>query len=232
MKELCKPLIKICGLTNPEEVTWVVEEKADYAGFVLFFPKSKRNLKSEQAAELLEVLREEKKKNKTEKPKAVAVVVSPTAEQIGEIQNLGFDFIQIHGTIGQDVVDCLNIPVIRAVNVQDNDFSQKQQIAEKIRADLRKESELFKGKVAAYLFDAQKPGSGKAFDWEILTMIKQDCGKVILAGGLNPDNVTAAIEAVEPDIVDVSSGVEISKDMVGKDRNKIKEFIRKVRADE
>lgn len=232
MKKLCKPLIKICGLTNPEEVTWVVEEKADYAGFVLFFPKSKRNLKAEQAEELLEILREEKKKYKTENPKAVAVVVSPTAEQMKEIQNLGFDFVQIHGTIGQDVVDVLNIPVIRAVNVKDNDFLPKQRIVEEIRAGLRKESELFKGKVAAYLFDAQKPGSGKAFDWEILTMIKKDCGKVILAGGLNPDNVSAAIEAVRPDIVDVSSGVEISKDMVGKDLNKIKAFIRKVRADE
>ena len=73
---------------------------------------------------------------------------------------------------------------------------------------------------------SESPGSGKTFDWESLK--KADCGnkKLFLAGGLTPDNVKAAIEAVRSDVVDISSGVEYDDVYVkGKDESKVKAFI-------
>ena len=81
-------------------------------------------------------------------------------------------------------------------------------------------------KIYGLLFDAGVPGSGKTFDWESLK--KADCGnkKLFLAGGLTPDNVKAAIEAVRSDVVDISSGVEYDDVSVkGKDESKVKAFI-------
>ena len=63
----------------------------DYIGFVLFFPKSKRNISIEQAKQLLEKV--------DEKIETVAVVVSPTTEQVKQIEEVGFNHIQIHGTV-------------------------------------------------------------------------------------------------------------------------------------
>ena len=84
MKEK-KTQVKICGLTRPEEVRWVVEERADYFGIVLFFTKSKRNNSIENARKLIEVCHEECEEKRC--PVIVAVTVSPTPEQIKKIEN-------------------------------------------------------------------------------------------------------------------------------------------------
>ena len=83
--------IKICGLTTPQEAQYVNENHIDFAGMVLFFPKSRRNITLEQAKLILDSL--------SSTVKSVAVVVSPTLEQIKDIQRTGFDYIQIHGRI-------------------------------------------------------------------------------------------------------------------------------------
>lgn len=231
--ELCKPEIKICGLTSKAEVGWVVTENADYAGFVMYFPKSKRNLSETEAESLLKELWLQKKKQNSAIPKSVAVVVSPTIEQVKKIIRLGFDFMQIHGTIESNVVDEITIPVIRAINVGSNLVQENGKVVtEWLYEQITKEKQFFNGKLIACLYDAKEPGSGKVFDWQILSKIKRGEEKLILAGGLCADNVVAGIRAVHPDIVDVSSGVEISQDLVGKDYNKIREFIRKVRTNE
>ena len=196
------PEIKICGLTSVEEAEWVLEEQVDYAGIVLFFPKSKRNLELSQAKEILKVLHREKK------IKTVAVAVSPTAEQVEDIQEAGFDRIQIHGILSKEAFDRIQIPMIRAFNGLDRELYEKFHNCHKVEA---------------YLFDAQIPGSGETFDWNILEQIPRDEKLFFLAGGLNPDNIEEAVR------MDVSSGVEIAPDIVGKDREKIREFVRKVR---
>ncbi len=226
-----KTQVKICGLTRPEEVRWVVEERADYFGIVLFFTKSKRNNSIENARKLIKVCYEEcaEKKRADEHftpPVIVAVTVSPTPEKIKEIENAGFDMVQIHGELSEETLDAVSIPVIRAFHAGDTETCKKYDNCPKI---------------AAYLFDAQSPGSGRTFDWNALDDISEgetlSDGKLIfLAGGLHDGNVREAIEHVHPDVVDVSSGVE--KDSVAadgaviKDKEKIKEFIRKVRTDE
>lgn len=192
--------VKICGLTSPAEARYLNENHVDFAGMVLFFPKSKRNISIEQAMEIMATL--------DASIKRVAVVVSPSIEQIRQIEAAGFDYIQIHGEI-PEAEAAIAIPILKAFNVSDmNSY-------EKYHNDSR---------IAGYVFDAIEPGSGKTFDWRLVDNIPRDEKLLLLAGGLNPDNVRMAIEAVHPDGVDVSSGVE-NDDGAGKNPEKIHNFV-------
>lgn len=197
--------IKICGLTTPQEAEWVSKAQADYAGMVLFFPKSKRNITIEQAKEIMKSL--------SSKIKKVAVVVSPSALQLKEIQEAGFDIVQIHGQVIPEALGILQIPFLRAFNV-DNMQEWERYEAEP--------------KCIGYVFDAVKPGSGKTFDWSSIPNLPEDGKPYLLAGGLNPDNVGSAVAAMHPYGVDVSSGVE-SDSGQGKDPEKIEAFVKAVR---
>ena len=202
--------VKICGLTSEADVRIIEKYGADYAGMVLYYPKSRRNIDVTTAESLVIQL-------KKSDIKTVAVVVSPDVSQLEVIQNAGFDYIQIHGELNEDVYDRCNISIIRAVNI-------KQQSEDDIYLETNRWRSL--DKVKGLLFDAGVPGSGKTFDWNSLK--KVDCGnkKLFLAGGLTPDNVRIAIEAVKPDVVDISSGVEYDDLTVkGKDESKVKTFI-------
>ena len=197
--------IKICGLTSPAEARFLNENHVDFAGMVLFFPKSKRNISIEQATEIMAAL--------DASIKRVAVVVSPSIEQVRQIEAAGFDYIQIHGEIPETEA-VINIPILKAFNVSDMGSY------EKYHNDSR---------IAGYVFDAIEPGSGKTFDWRLVDNIPRDEKLLLLAGGLNPDNVRIAIEAVHPDGVDVSSGVE-NDDGAGKNPQKIHDFVAAIKS--
>lgn len=197
--------IKICGLTTPQEAEWVSKSQVDYAGMVLFFPKSKRNITIEQAKEIMKSMLPQIQK--------VAVVVSPSALQIKEIQKAGFDIVQIHGQVIPEALETLRIPFLRAFNV-DNMQEWERYEAEP--------------KCIGYVFDAVKPGSGETFDWSSIPNLPEDGKPYLLAGGLNPDNVGSAIVAMHPYGVDVSSGVERDSG-TGKDPEKMGAFVRAVR---
>ena len=94
--------IKICGMTCEEDIKAVNKYLPDYIGFVLFFPKSKRNISIKQAKELLA--------KADKRIKTVAVVVSPTIEQLLQIEEAGFDSIQIHGTMTKEVYEQCQLP--------------------------------------------------------------------------------------------------------------------------
>ena len=197
--------IKICGLITPQEAEWVSKAQADYAGMVLFFQKSKRNITIEQAKEIMKYLLPQIQK--------VAVVVSPSALQIKEIQEAGFDIVQIHGQVLPEALEILQIPFLRAFNV-DNMQEWERYEAEP--------------KCIGYVFDAVKPGSGETFEWSSIPNLPEDGKPYLLAGGLNPANVGSAITAVHPYGVDVSSGVERELGQ-GKDSQKIEAFVKAVR---
>lgn len=195
--------IKICGLTSPAEARYLNENHVDFAGMVLFFPKSKRNISIEQAKDIMAAL--------DASIKRVAVVVSPSIEQIRQIEAAGFDYVQIHGEIPETETEAeaaIAIPILKAFNVSDMGSY------EKYHNDSR---------IAGYVFDAIEPGSGKTFDWKLVDNIPRDEKLLLLAGGLNPDNVRMAIEAVHPDGVDVSSGVE-NDNGAGKNPERIRAF--------
>lgn len=201
--------IKICGMTCKADIDCVNRNNVDFAGFVMFFPKSKRNISRSAAVELMKLLDSQIKR--------VAVVVSPTVDQIKIIEDCGFDYVQIHGELKNSVLECAEIPILRAFNVSNmNEFSACECCE----------------KIAGYVFDAAEPGSGKVFDWLSVKDILVNTAKMyFLAGGLNPENVGDAIGCLHPYGVDVSSGVEndCSK---GKDAAKVAEFVRRVRETE
>lgn len=199
-------MVKICGLTSANDAISAANGGADFVGMVVFFPKSKRNVTLEQAAEIMSVLPENIKK--------CAVTVSPTPSQIEKINDSGFDIIQIHGDISDEAYEAAKLPIIKAFNVEDLGSFDRFSKCDKI---------------IGYVFDAAAYGSGKTFDWKLLENIPRDGKIFILAGGLDPENVSRAVAEVRPDCVDVSSGVE-NDSGIGKDEQKILAFVKNARS--
>ena len=198
-------MIKICGLVSTDDAALVNQFAVDFAGIVLFYPKSKRSRTPEEARSILLALKPGIKK--------AAVVVSPSVTEIKTIESLGFDFIQIHGELSDEVLRCVKLPVLKAFNVNDLDQFPR-----------------FHGcdGIAGYVFDAPQPGSGKTFDLTVLDALPRDGKLFLLAGGLTPENVSQAIGRVRPDGVDVSSAVEYTG-RIGKDPQKVADFVRAVK---
>ena len=190
--------VKICGLSTVEAVETAVLAGADYIGFV--FAESKRQVSLEQAQELA--------KRVTGKTKIVGVFVSPSLEDLEQaISRVPLDMVQIHGAFDEALMPMISVPVIRAIQLSDQEAQVSSQ------ADY-------------LLFDAPVAGSGQTFDWGLLKdqKIQQD---FFIAGGLTEDNVRQARETFQPYAVDVSSGVETDG---RKDIEKIKAFIEGAKA--
>ena len=190
--------VKICGLSTVEAVETAVLAGADYIGFV--FAASKRQVSLEQAQELA--------KRVTGKTKIVGVFVSPSLEDLElAIGRVPLDMVQIHGTFDEALMPMISVPVIRAIQLSDQEAQVSSQ------ADY-------------LLFDAPVAGSGQTFDWDLLKdqKIQQD---FFIAGGLTVDNVHQARETFQPYALDVSSGVETDG---RKDIEKIKAFIEGAKA--
>ena len=190
--------VKICGLSTGEAVETAVLAGADYIGFV--FAESKRQVSLEQAQELA--------KRVAGKTKIVGVFVSPSLEDLEQaIGQVPLDIVQIHGTFDEALLPLISVPVIRAIQLSDQEAQVSSQ------ADY-------------LLFDAPVAGSGQTFDWNLLKdqKIQQD---FFIAGGLTVDNVRQARETFQPYALDVSSGVETDG---RKDIEKIKAFIEGAKA--
>ena len=206
--------VKICGLSRAEDIEAVNIYGADYAGFV-FFEKSKRNVSYEKA----EMLIKELKKNPN--IQSVAVCVSPTKSEVKRMQNMGFDLIQIHGTIPADCQSDGGLALWQAVNIAES-------------ADVKAEEVFLQSlNIRGYVVDGAEYGSGKTFGWERKENIfvfpekfKKENRQFVLAGGLNIRNVQNGIQMFHPDVVDVSSGVE--RDGL-KDTTLIRDFISAVK---
>ena len=197
--------VKICGLKNQTDIKCINTLSPDFAGFVMFFEKSHRNISPEKAQKLLSAL--------DPNIKSVAVTVSPTEEQLEQIHTLGVDYVQIHGKISEKLLSECKTPVIRAINV-----SGIESIGDIENLD----------NVKGILFDSAVPGSGKSFDWYMLEKLPKNQKMLFLAGGLTADNVAKAVAQLRPFAVDVSSGVELA-DKSGKDFELVRIFIENAR---
>ena len=190
--------VKICGLSTVEAVETAVLAGADYIGFV--FAESKRQVSLEQAHELARLV--------TGPTKIVGVFVSPSLEELEQaIAQVPLDIVQIHGMFDEVLIPKISVPVIRAIQLSDQEAKVTSP------ADF-------------LLFDAPVAGSGRTFDWDLLKdqKIQQD---FFIAGGLTVDNVRQARETFQPYALDVSSGVETDG---RKDIEKIKAFIEGAKA--
>ena len=203
------PQIKICGITQVGEAFYLNEVHAEYAGFV-FWQNSKRKVSFAQAEEIHKYL--------DKRIKRVAVTVSPNLELVRRVEQAGFDILQVHGDLQEDVLRQCGVPIWRACNLQ------KPQDMNGLEQD---------AKITGYVLDAKQAGSGKPFDWAgsrtAVEHMKATvfAGKMfVLAGGLNPKNIVEAVKTLEPDAVDVSTGVEGAN---GKEKSLVLDFVGKVR---
>ncbi|MDX2494271.1 MAG: phosphoribosylanthranilate isomerase [Desulfuromusa sp.] len=199
--------IKICGITNLEDALCAVTAGADALGFV-FYEKSPRYIHPEKVAQIV-----------SELPPFVTTVglfVNAAPDTVSQTMRMaGLRVVQLHGDELPEDCSFNPYPVIKAVRVKGADSL----------------AAIGNYQVSALLLDAwsdqQYGGTGESFDWQLA---KKLTGRlpIILAGGLNPDNVAQAIQVVNPYAVDVSSGVEESPGH--KDHNKIRKFIQQVKA--
>jgi len=198
--------IKICGITNIEDALAAVEAGADALGFV-FYNKSPRNISPEQAAALIRRL-----------PPFVQTVGLFVNEELAVVNGIadrcGLDIVQLHGDETPEYCSGVRRRLIKAFRVKDETC-----------LDLIDDYD-----VAACLLDAWSPsaygGTGKTFNWEIAAAAAAS-KRIILAGGLTPGNVAAAVRAVRPYAVDVSSGVEAAPGR--KDHKILQQFIEAAR---
>lgn len=210
------PLIKICGLRRYEDICYANEFFPDYIGFV--FSKSRRQVAKEFARELGCIL--------DPKIKKVGVFVNEQPEEVINIAEFcSLDCIQLHGDETNDYIrDLKNLVQKRSLNLEIwKSFKIKN-------TESLKELESFEFKdIDGILLDTFVEGSyggtGKSFDWNIARQARK-FGKIILAGGLNSENIIEAIKQADPMVVDVSSGVETNG---FKDREKIKAFINSIK---
>ena len=198
------PKIKICGIQKEFEISYVNSLKPDYIGLV--FAKSKRQVCPEEAANLTKKL--------DKRIKRVGVFVDSHPDQVKRIADLaGLDIIQLHGQENPEAFQQLGLEIWKSYPIQkSSDFQQ-----------------MSKDQVDGYLLDSfvagQRGGSGKSFDWGLIPEnLKEKF--LILAGGLNQQNLKQAIQTVSPQVLDVSSGVETEG---YKDFEKMKNFIEGVR---
>ncbi|TRO22699.1 phosphoribosylanthranilate isomerase [Ectopseudomonas mendocina] len=198
---------KICGITRIEDALAAVEAGADAIGLV-FYGKSPRAVGVEQAAAILQAL-----------PPFVTTVglfVDMPRDQLQQLlQRLPLDLLQFHGD--ESPADCEGHgrPYIKALRVRPG---------EDVAAAMAPYSGA-RGILLDTFVEGVPGGTGASFDW---SLVPENATKpIILAGGLDADNVAAAIRQVRPYAVDVSGGVEASKGI--KDAGKIRAFVQAVR---
>ncbi|MDQ0270364.1 phosphoribosylanthranilate isomerase [Cytobacillus purgationiresistens] len=208
--------VKICGITEVETAKFAVESGADALGFV--FANSKRKIDPEKAKQIIDQLPDSILK--------VGVFVNETKETIRQITNqTGINAIQLHGDESPEF--CRNLEVTGTTNAAKSTAKIKA-----FSINAREDLQQLEGYDCDYvLLDSARGkyhgGNGVAFDWTMLEGIELVDKKVILAGGLSPQNVAEAITQTNPYMVDVSSGVETNGK---KDMEKIKAFIKEAKS--
>ncbi len=204
--------IKMCGTTSIEDANHAILWGVAALGFI-FYPKSPRNISPEKAREIIS--------NIPSFVDPVGVFVDKDLAEVEEIAKYsGLTHLQLHGNEDREYCEKLEskLPtckIIKAfrVSAESNpeDFSQ------------------YNEHVTSFLLDTyvkdEAGGTGHAFDWDLITQFQLQ-RPLVLAGGLNPENIVEAIKKIRPFAVDVNSGVEVSPGI--KDHAKLEAFCRKV----
>ena len=198
--------VKICGITRSSDALHAVEHGASALGFV-FWPRSPRHISPERAAAIIAAL--------PPGVDAVGVFVNETVEGIkAVVAQSGISTIQLHGDEAPAYADALDRRVLRAVTV-----GQVEQASVAWPPG------------TTFLMDTADPvrrgGTGKTMNWEQAAAAARG-RRIVLAGGLTPDNVADAIGTVLPFGVDVSSGVEDAPGV--KNADKVARFLASARS--
>jgi phosphoribosylanthranilate isomerase len=199
------PILKVCGMTRLVDALHALQQGATALGFV-FWPTSPRAISPQDAREIIAAL--------PPGTTSVGVFVNEPPEQVREVVAVsGVTAVQLHGDEDPARFDFLECPLLRSVTLDD--------LAETSRGW---------PKETTWLLDAsdrvRRGGTGMPIDWDRAAVVARH-HKVVLAGGLTPSNVEAAIRTVRPFGVDVSSGVEASPGI--KDFQKVSTFLANAR---
>ena len=200
--------IKICGITRLEDALAAVDAGVDALGFV-FYAKSPRAVSAATAADIIQSL--------PAFVTSVGLFLDAEASEVREVTEVaGLDLLQFHGREPAEFCESFARPYFKALGI-----AGVQDVAAELKAY---------SKARAVLLDShakgQAGGTGECFDW---SAIPSNLNKpLILAGGLNADNVDEAVKQVRPYAVDTSSGGESSPGI--KDRELIERFVARVRA--
>jgi len=242
--------VKICGVRTKEAALKAAEAGADFVG--LIFAKSKRQVTTEHAAEIVMALdrwagpasvgdstrgitrpphlpsdmtlvdwfqawTEALASAPKGRPLVVGVFSNQSVAEINEaVTKASLDVVQLHGEEPLDYARQITVPVIRAIHVGEGDT------AHTIHA------QIVAGHYSFILLDtkvsgvAQQGGLGVSFDWTVARSLVDERIPFLVAGGLTPENVSDAVEKIEPWCVDVSSGVETDGT---KDLAKVESFV-------
>jgi len=211
--------VKICGVTTPDDGVLCAEAGADAIG-LNFYLSSRRYVPPSAAREIASRIPSTVTK--------VGVFVNATIDEVSGIcGDVGLDAVQLHGDESPQMVRQLGAQnVIKAFRCEGSDLLPV--------TDYLHECEDLGCRLSAVLIDAYQGGSyggtGQIAPW---SLVRRLCDlslpvPVILAGGLRPENVAAAIEATRPAAVDTASGVESSPGR--KDPRRVRSFIRNARA--
>ncbi|HTY39360.1 MAG TPA: phosphoribosylanthranilate isomerase [Bacteroidota bacterium] len=199
--------VKICGITNLEDARHAIKCGADAIGFI-FYEESPRFISHRRAAEIVRALPEHISK--------IGVFVNADLRFVREIvKRVNLSAVQLLGSEAPDDLVNFETSVIKVFRVG-KDFD-----VEALKSYI----------VDGFLLDAHSDGvfggTGKTFDWNVAVRAK-DYGRIILSGGLSPDNIEDAVRFVRPYGVDVSSGVEAQPGK--KDPVKVREFIMRAKS--
>lgn len=206
---LSRPQVKICGLTSVREALACAEAGADAIGCV-FFPPSPRHVTDDQARSIVEAL-----------PDSACGVGVFVNEDLGailrKVDRCGLRAVQLHGQETPDLVESLRREGITVIKTLFANAAPSFDSAPGYHA-------------SAYLVECAggklPGGNAMAWDWGAASPVSR-AYPVVLAGGLDPRNVVSALEAAEPDAVDVSSAVESAPGR--KDIHKVLQFLEAVR---
>lgn len=197
--------VKICGITRRQDAEFAVEMGADALGLVFYAP-SPRAITIAQAQDMVIGL-----------PPFVSIValfVDADSDYVKAcMAALPISILQFHGDESAEYCEQFNHPYMKALRMRDG-------------IDLKAAAKRYTSASAILLDSYQRGvpgGTGQVFDWSLVANINVP---VILAGGLDAENVAQAIKQVEPYAVDVSGGVELSKGI--KDKDKVRKFMQEV----
>jgi phosphoribosylanthranilate isomerase len=212
--------IKICGITNYQDARCAAEAGADFLGFI-FYLKSPRCVSVAQCASIVQEIRAE---YGTHAPRCVGVFVDEPVERVQDVRSqAGLDLAQLHGQESPEEMQMLQPRAFKAIRPQ-NAIQAEALWAEYAPLGPTDSS------LPQLLLDTYHPnqpgGTGLPADPEIARSLARR-SRLLLAGGLRPDNVGDAIRRVHPWGVDVSSGTEREKGL--KDHARVHAFVKAVR---
>jgi phosphoribosylanthranilate isomerase len=208
--------VKICGIREEAHALVASEAGADFIGLV--FAPSRRQVTPVKARQIASTV-----KRISTTIEIAGVFVNAPAPEVNEIADFCvLDWIQLSGDEPWEYCREIARPIIKTIHIG-------EQSAEEIYAELAAGAKIFSGRKFLALLDSHVEGkyggTGKSFEWKLARQVAERF-PIILAGGLDTENVAQAIELVRPWGVDVSSGVELGGN---KDAAKIRAFIEAVR---